>query len=359
MKKIISLLLLLPALPVGAQRYVVSGTAPAGVTMVYLQNLQAERGALPDSCAVAGGKFRFSGEAAGHPFAQVVAGDADFRPYVVLDGDVTVDFSARTVGGTPENDGLQAAREQLRPASERLRALQQEAAAFQAQGAEMPDTTEKRIAAAYETAFDSLLQGVRRVCDANTNRIFPAIYIRQYYYMMDKADLVRYVDEQAAFMSTPSMERLRQAADGWRRQLPGQQFTDLEEVDTLGVSHKLSEFVGKGNYVLVDFWASWCGPCMAEVPNVKALYDKYHSRGFDIVGLSFDSKKEAWVGAINRTGMNWHHLSDLKGWGTLAAQTYGINAIPATLLVDPDGKIVANDLRGEALQKKLAEIYGD
>ena len=109
--------------------------------------------------------------------------------------------------------------------------------------------------------------------------------------------------------------------------------------------------------MLIDFWASWCGPCRMEMPNVKENYEKYQAKGFDVVGLSFDNKADAWKKAINEMGLNWIHLSDLKGWRSIAAQTYGIQGIPASLLVNPIGIIVARDLRGEALGKKLAEIF--
>ena len=97
---------------------------------------------------------------------------------------------------------------------------------------------------------------------------------------------------------------------------------------------------------------------MMEMPNVKANYDKYHEKGFNVVGLSFDRDGDAWKKAIADKQLNWVHLSDLKFWQSIAAKTYQIQSIPSSLLVDPTGKIIARDLRGEALGKKLAEIYG-
>ena len=139
----------------------------------------------------------------------------------------------------------------------------------------------------------------------------------------------------------------------------GKQFTDIEEADVDGNVHKLSEYVGKDKWVLVDLWASWCGPCRAEMPNVVAAYEKYHAKGFDIVGLSFDNKKEPWVKAIADLKMPWTHLSDLKGWHTAAADVYSVNSIPDNLLISPEGKIVARGLRAQGLHDKLKEIFGE
>ena len=110
--------------------------------------------------------------------------------------------------------------------------------------------------------------------------------------------------------------------------------------------------------MLIDFWAAWCRPCRAENPNVVKMYNKYKDENFEILGVSLDRRKQDWVNAIEKDGLIWKHVSDLKYYGSEAALTYRVNAIPATYLIDPDGKILAKGLRGETLRKKLEEIFG-
>ena len=115
----------------------------------------------------------------------------------------------------------------------------------------------------------------------------------------------------------------------------------------------LSSFRGK--VVLVDFWASWCGPCRKENPNVVAMYKKYHNKGFEVYSVSLDDDKDKWLKAIQADGLVWNHASDLKGWQSQAAQLYGVDAIPFTLLLDKEGKILGKGLRGEELEQKVVE----
>lgn len=124
--------------------------------------------------------------------------------------------------------------------------------------------------------------------------------------------------------------------------------------DTTGKPVPLSSLRGK--YVLIDFWASWCGPCRAENPNVVRMYNKFKDKGFAIYSVSLDQAKANWTKAIRNDNLTWTHVSDLKFWQSAAAQQYGVQAIPATFLLDKDGKIMAKNLRGEALEQKLEEI---
>lgn len=123
-----------------------------------------------------------------------------------------------------------------------------------------------------------------------------------------------------------------------------------------GEEVKLSSLRGK--YVLIDFWAAWCGPCRRENPNVVRVYNTYAGDNFEILGVSLDKTREKWLGAIEQDGLPWLHVSDLKFWRSQAAIDYQVTAIPATFLIDPEGKIIAKNLRGASLEAKLKEIFG-
>jgi len=136
----------------------------------------------------------------------------------------------------------------------------------------------------------------------------------------------------------------------------GQPAVNFTMNDTTGKPVTLSSL--KGNILLVDFWASWCGPCRAENPNVVKAYAGFHKKGFDVLGVSFDRKKEKWEKAIKDDKLTWTHVSDLLYWGNAAGKLYGISSIPSNVLLDKDQKIIDRNLRGDALIAKLTELLG-
>jgi peroxiredoxin len=137
----------------------------------------------------------------------------------------------------------------------------------------------------------------------------------------------------------------------------GGEAPNLKLKQTDGVEKEL--FSLRGKVVLIDFWASWCGPCRRENPNVRRLYSRFKNKGFEIYGVSLDQDANRWKGAIAADSLSWYHVSDLGGWQSAAASLYQVHSIPQTFLIDKNGRILGKGLRGEQLEAKLEEVLGN
>ena len=362
-------------------KYDIKGTgAPDGVTVYLVDQISLAR---IDSAVVSRGSFQMKGKAEKDAFL-AIAIPGDQAPFHFLrsgqiplfnDGKpVTVNVVDGTLSGSALNTKLSECDRRNQAAYAEYYSLIEEMESLQ------EDVTQEKaeeMMARYRTAINKYADFFVGMLEENNNSLIPVAFVEHLPSVVSAADnwnkalgeqkLEEILAANPALADHPYVVDLKSrmaATDAQRRQnadrrqaFIGEKFRDLVESDPKGKTHKLSEYVGRGKWVLVDFWASWCGPCKAEMPNVTAAYRKYHRKGFEIVGLSFDQDKDAWVKAIKDWDMPWIHLSDLKYWESVAAGVYSVNGIPDNLLIDPQGTIVARGLRGGDLEAKLAEIF--
>ncbi len=357
-KLLLSFLLCLPAIAIQAQDvdFKISGTVAQDIdnlNVIANNDRQSMTGV-----SVKDGKFTITGTKPLNTLITMSFGRNSIS--FINDGTpIEFDLTNNTFSGSDLNKKIFDYDRQLdEKYADKIKALYAEYEALTKDESEDAQAKMQDVEKRFNEVSDAMSADEMKIVKENKDNFIPIVYISQLIYDFDYEEMKELLESDAPYLNHPIMDRVKMQFAAYEKRMPGKMFTDLTMNDPDNNPRQFSEWCGKGNYVLVDFWASWCGPCRNEMPNVVENYKKYHSAGFDILGVSFDNKDDAWKGAIKSLGMEWPQLSDLKGWKSEGASAYGITAIPANVLLDKEGKIIAIDLRGNDLGNKLKEIYG-
>ena len=299
------------------------------------------------------------------PTFAVIGRSADGRQplcTVIIDGeDIEVsvrDGEATVTKGSEQNIRLADATERQRMAESPGKDIRNEySEAVKKYGEKVPQEIMDDLNKRWDDIVADVNATEKQILFENKDNLVPIYYLRTNTVGLGVEFITSFLKDYK-FKDSKLLEPVLASLSGEMNKQPGASVVDFVGKDLDDKESHLTDYVGKGKYVLVDFWASWCGPCRQEMPNVKACYEKYKDKGFEVVGISFDMKKDAWAKGVKDLGITWPQISDLKGWQCAASDLYNIKAIPATLLFGPDGKVVKANLRGEELGKTLEEYLG-
>ncbi|MDR0976306.1 MAG: AhpC/TSA family protein [Prevotellaceae bacterium] len=363
MKRILYLMtaaLLLASCSQSKPGYVITGTVEGGENgeSVYLQKVENQQYVSIDTATIENGSFQFKGTQDSAVIYYVSykpnTHDGLIMPFFLENGNISLQLTSNddVATGTPNNDLYQEVRTPMNEVRKQMIALQesmQESTITE----EVHKEKMKKMSDLSDKQFEIVKSGITK----NITNPVGLYLLKQNFFSFDTADRDAFVSQiPATYDSDPGVIQMKAIVEKLKKTAVGQKFTDFELLTPDGKPIKLSDYAGKNKLTMVDFWASWCGPCRREMPNIVAAYKKYKKKGLEIVGVSLDYDGAAWKKGIKDLSITWPQMSDLKYWQCEGAQLYGVDAIPHTVLIDADGVILAKGLYGDALIEKITEL---
>lgn len=324
--------------------------------------LAQQEGSIPsfDTLKVTDGKFTFKGKTDKPKFAQIITPDQRsgialfLEPGTIeISGDAdSMNYGKVTATGTPNNDDLQKVMKIQEPFMHTMMTIQSEYMQARMSGDTTTTNSIEKTMDSIQTVITDKMKGFVK---DNPKSMVSILILQSMVNNIEDSELGQlYSGLDTSVQHSTLGELIGTKLASEKKTSIGEMAPDFTMNNIEGKPVSLSSFRGK--YVLVDFWASWCGPCRQENPNVVKVYNQYKDKNFTILGVSLDKTKDDWQKAIKDDHLNWHQVSDLKYWDNSAAKLYGIQAIPANFLIDPDGRIIAKNLRGDKLEEELAQV---
>lgn len=365
MKKITYLLAaaaLFAACNSGNDGYTVTGTVEGAADgdSVFLQAVQGRRFVKLDSAVISNGTFIFKGkqDTTVNRYIAYKAADKDgtmMMDFFLENGKINVKLTSGendSATGTANNDAYQGIRARLSGLNEQMMDIYSSMA-----DTALTDEQRKAKSQEMEKLQDKMMEAIKAGINKNIANPVGIHLLKQNFNYLSLADLEPLMPQiPAAYENDETIVRIKGNVENMKATAVGRKFTDFEMQTPQGKTVKLSDYAGKGKVVLVDFWASWCGPCRREMPALTEAYAKYKNKKFEIVGVSLDQSGESWKEAIGKLNITWPQMSDLKYWDCEGAKLYAVGGIPHTVLIDGEGTIIARGLQGDKLQQKLAEV---